>query len=142
MRARRLLPITRRGFGRHTPQEIREMADGAQWRAMRAEDRRAGHTAHLMNATGNFAKDKLGNERPPLTAADILGRAPLSPDPLAPVDQQARQDDERRRLTETLPPHMANLTPEERQEKASRAMSMLAQANAAREAGIRSPEPS
>jgi len=73
MAVRRLLPLTARAFGRHTPREVEEMIDGAIWRLAQAQDARAWQTALLMSATGNYKE--------PITVEQLLGRPPLPLDP-------------------------------------------------------------
>lgn len=126
--------------------EVELMVLGAQWREDRFEDSMAWAVAALMNATGNYAKDKHGNKLPPITAKDILGR------PAVTLNTLERHKPEAATPTTMIvsvapnylkesPPWLANLTPEERKAKAARGFAALAKAIAAKEAGVRSDAP-
>lgn len=82
------------------------MLDGAIWRGNQTMQQLAWQTAHLMNATGNY--------KSAVSAADLLGREPVSADPLADVG-----------IAEDTAP---DLPTDPTGEKAARAAAMLSQA--------------
>lgn len=94
MVARRLLGLTPREFGAHTPREVEELIEGARWRRARWYDDHAWVVAHLMNATGNF-KEAVDVQR-------LLGREPLVDDPRHAPPAEPPMSDKAKRALEMI----------------------------------------